>query len=110
MVRMLSVAFAQTPLARTVGLIGRASVAEDGGMAFERCSSIHTFFMRMPIDVLFLDEERRVVRAVAGVRPWRPFVGCSEASCVVELAEGAIERRGIAVGQLLELRERRDAS
>ncbi|MHB8432758.1 MAG: DUF192 domain-containing protein [Candidatus Tyrphobacter sp.] len=86
---------------RTLGLIGRTQVGEDEGMLFDRCSSIHTLFMRIPIDVVFLDAGDRVVRAVANVRPWRPFVGCVGASRVVELAAGSIERRGIRAGDLV---------
>jgi len=99
----LRVTNASTPWQRTVGLIGRSRLGEDEGMRFEGCSSIHTLFMRMPIDVVFLDAERRVVRALSNVRPWRPFVGCARAATVVELAAGAIARRGIAPGDVLEL-------
>ncbi len=88
-------------VARTLGLIGRAHVGDDEGMLFDRCSSIHTFFMRVPIDVVFLDADDRVVRAVPNVPPWRPFVGCLGAARVVELAAGSIERRGIRAGDVV---------
>lgn len=102
MAETLTLRDAVSPWERTVGLIGRASMSENDGMVFERCSAIHTFFMRMPIDVLFLDADRRVVRAVANLRPWRPFVGCPGAASVVELAPGEIARRGIAAGDVCE--------
>ena len=103
MVKSVSVDVARTFTQRTVGLIGRTHVGEGEGMLFEHCSSIHTLFMRVPIDVIFLDEGRRVVRSVPSVQPWCPFVGCAAAQRVVELAAGEIERRGIAVGDLLDL-------
>lgn len=97
----LRVEHAVSPWQRMVGLIGRSRL-EAEGMLFDRCNSIHTFFMRMPIDVVFLDEERRVVRAVEDVRPWRPFVGCAGAASVLELPAGEIERRGIAPGAVCD--------
>lgn len=75
-------------------------------MLFERCSAIHTLFMRTPIDVLFIDESSRIVRAIPNLQPWRPFVGCAGASHVVELAPGAIERRALSVGDCVTLEER----
>lgn len=83
---------------RLVGLIGRTHLPPDEGFVIEPCGSIHTFFMRMPIDVLFLDAQGAVLRTVANVRPWRAYVGCAKARSVVELAAGTIERRGIKVG------------
>jgi uncharacterized protein len=92
---------------RTVGLIGRRHLGDDEAMLFERCSSIHTLFMSIPIDVLFLDKAGRVMHAVPSVGPWRPFVGCRRASSVVELAAGSIERRGIVVGDEIATPSRR---
>lgn len=83
---------------RTVGLIGRTRVGEDEAILFEHCSSIHTLFMRIPIDVVFLDGNRRVLKTVENVRPWRPLIGCAGASSVLELAAGEIARRAIALG------------
>lgn len=86
---------------RTVGFIGRREISPDEAMLFKRCSSIHTMFMRVPIDVVFLDAQRRVVRSVRSVRPWRPYVGCSGAAHVMEMRAGEVERRGISTGDRL---------
>ncbi|HEY9085982.1 MAG TPA: DUF192 domain-containing protein [Candidatus Tyrphobacter sp.] len=99
----LAVTPAESLLQRSVGLIGRKHLGDDEGMLFEHCSSIHTFFMRIPIDVLFLDADRRIIRAVPNVAPWRPFVGYSKASSVVELAAGSIERLHLHIGDAVEL-------
>jgi uncharacterized membrane protein (UPF0127 family) len=60
--------------------------------------------MRMPIDVVFLDADQRVIRTVPNVAPWRPIVGCKSAHAVLELAAGAIQRRSIRLGDVLRLR------
>lgn len=83
---------------RTLGLIGRCAIDPDEAMLFDRCSSIHTWFMRVPIDVVFLDAAGRVIRALSHVRPWRPLVACAGASAVLELCAGEAARRGIVPG------------
>lgn len=71
-------------------------------MLFENCSSIHTLFMSVPIDVVFLCDRNIVIRVVSNVRPWRPFVSCAGARSVVELAAGSAERYGIIEGKTVE--------
>ena len=56
------------------------------------------FFMRFPIDVLFLDRTGRVVRAVSDVRPWVPALAARGAREVVELRVGTIAESGTQVG------------
>lgn len=65
---------AETFAQRAKGLIGRASLPPGRGLLIKRCNCIHTFFMRFPIDATFLDGEGRVVRSVAGIRPWRLWI------------------------------------
>jgi hypothetical protein len=95
---------ADTLFARTAGLLGRSSLEDDEGMLFENCAAVHTLGMRMPIDVLFLDGDGVVVHVEASARPWRAYVGAPGARMVIELAEGACARRGVAPQQRLELR------
>ena len=55
-------------------------------------------FMRFPIDAVFLDHSGKVVRVVAGLRPWVPWIAARGAVEVVELAAGAIARSGTQAG------------
>lgn len=55
-------------------------------------------FMRFPIDVVFLDPDGRVVRAVPDLRPWVPAVSARGAKEVVELRAGTIAESGTQVG------------
>jgi len=86
--------------ARMRGLLGRTSLEPDEGFFIPACSSIHTWGMRFPIDVVFLDAQMRVWRVVSGLRPWR-LAWCPGAKAVLELAAGASLaaqiRRGLAV-------------
>lgn len=78
---------ASSPLARLVGLLGRASLADDEGMLFPRTGSIHMFFMRFAVDVVFCDRELVVVKVVRELRPWRT-AAARGAKTTVELPAG----------------------
>src|SRR5213075_2877388 len=62
--------------------------------------SVHTFFMRFPIDVVFVDADQVVTKVVANLRPWG-WATCRGARDVVELHAGECERAHIETGQRL---------
>jgi uncharacterized protein len=84
------------------GLMGAARLPSGSGLLLPRTSSVHTHFMRFPIDVVFLDEDWRIVSLVEGLRPWR-FAAAKAAASVVELAAGECERLGLAEGDVLSV-------
>lgn len=94
--------FARTPFERMRGLLGRQGLPPGGGMMIERCSSIHTFFMRFPLDVIFLDSEMVVRKVVRRLKPWR-LAGSVGARHVVELPAGATDRAPVAPGEALRI-------
>ena len=91
---------ARTPVARMVGLLGRSRLEEGEGLLLEPASSIHTAFMRFPIDAVFLDADRVVVKVAENVRPWRAAAG-RRARAVLELPAGEAARRGLSPGAAL---------
>ncbi len=56
--------------ARTKGLLGRSGLRPEQGLLIDPCSSIHMWFMRFPIDVVFLDGKNRVVGLRRNLKPW----------------------------------------
>jgi uncharacterized membrane protein (UPF0127 family) len=88
------------PLSRMRGLLGRAGLEADEGLWLQPAGSIHMFFMRFPIDVVFAAEDGRVTKLVRSVRPWR-LAASRGAGVALELPEGAIERAGVRVGDHL---------
>ncbi len=88
---------------RFLGLMGRQALAADAGVYFPKCNSIHTLFMRFPIDVIYLDGESRVVDVDAKLAPWRVGKPRWKAKHVLELAAGRAADLGIAVGDRLEV-------
>jgi uncharacterized protein len=82
------------------GLMGVADLPAGSGLLLPGTSSVHTHFMRFPIDVVFLDSGWRIVSVVHGLRPWR-LAAAKGASSVLELASGECERLGLAQGDVL---------
>jgi uncharacterized membrane protein (UPF0127 family) len=82
------------------GLLGRRDLPRGEGILLRPAASVHTFFMRFPIDVVFLDRDDVVVGIEPHLRPWRT-AGRRGAKAVLELAAGESERRGLVVGDAL---------
>jgi uncharacterized protein len=91
---------AARPLRRMRGLLGRATLPSGEGILLRPAGSVHTFFMRFPIDVVFLDREDVVVGIAPALEPWRT-AGRRGAKAVVELAAGECARCGLQVGDRL---------
>jgi uncharacterized membrane protein (UPF0127 family) len=93
---------ADSPLARMRGLLGRSELPRTEGVLLRPAGSIHTYFMRFAIDVVFLDRELRVLKVAEHVRPWNA-VRRKGAKAVLELRAGESVRRRITVGDILEV-------
>ena len=91
---------AHTTLARMRGLLGRRELPPGEGMLIRPAPSIQTFFMRFPIDVVFLSRRGDVLKVSEDVRPWRA-AAARRAHSTLELPAGEARRRGIETGQRL---------
>ena len=89
-------------LRRMKGLLGRDGLEPGEGLLLRPASAVHTYFMRFPIDVVFLDDALVVVAVSDSVDPWRAR-SQRGAKAVLELPAGESARRGLAVGDRLEL-------
>jgi uncharacterized protein len=87
---------------RMKGLLGRSQLPRDEALLLSPAPAVHTWFMRFPIDAVFLDRDLQVLAVKPNVRPWRA-VHQRGAKAVLELAAGESARRGLAVGDRLEL-------
>jgi uncharacterized protein len=95
---------AETPLARFLGLQGKRLLPEKSGLVLMPNNSIHTFFMRMRIDAIFVGQDGKVVKVGRQLRPWRIGPIALGALYCVELPAGAAV--STATGQTIELRAR----
>jgi uncharacterized membrane protein (UPF0127 family) len=92
---------ADTFVRRLVGWMGRARADAGEGLLIVPCNAIHTFFMRMPIDVVFLDAQDTVVRLLHALPPWRATRPCPGARAVLELPAGTLATSGTREGDRL---------
>jgi uncharacterized protein len=91
---------ADTMLARMRGLLGRKQLPSGEGILLRPCPSVQTFFMRFPLDVVFLDRDGVVLKIVENLKPWRS-AGARRAHAALELPAGEAARVGIRVGDRL---------
>ena len=86
-------------ISRFMGLMGRREL-HDEAYIFPGTNAIHTFFMRIPIDVIYATRQGEVVKVVHRMEPWRVGPWVRKAWWVVELeADGAV---GVTPGATLE--------
>lgn len=94
---------ADTFLKRAKGLLGRRRLENSGALILRPCNSVHTFFMRFNIDVLFVDRNNSVIEAVSGLKPFRITGIHFNAAYVVELPEGIIKFSSTSPGDILSI-------
>jgi uncharacterized protein len=94
----------ESSFGRARGLLGRSGLEPGTGMLIDRAGMVHMFFMRFPIDVVFLDRDRKVVGVRHGLRPWR-VAGARRAVAALELPAGTAAKAGIEEGEVLVLED-----
>ena len=93
---------ADTSAKRRTGLLKHSSLEPGDGLWIVPCESVHTFFMKFPIDLVYLNKARKVRKVRKAVPAWR-FSGCLFAHSVLELPAGTIESTGTALGDELTI-------
>jgi uncharacterized membrane protein (UPF0127 family) len=89
-------------LTRLFGLLVRPQLLDCEALYLAPCASIHTFFMRYSIDVVFVDRSGCVLKLVSDLKPFRA-ASCRRAYGAVELAAGGAARHGIGEGGRLDV-------
>jgi uncharacterized membrane protein (UPF0127 family) len=101
--RMAEVEVARGFFEKFWGLLGRDSLDDQKGLMLTNCSSIHTCFMRFPLDLIFIDSDFQVVKLVRHLVPWRMALAL-RASAVIELPAGTLDALGLERGEKLLLK------
>lgn len=86
---------------RSKGLLGRNGLGSGEGLWIVPCEAVHTFFMRFPIDLIYVDSQKRVKKVRSGVPPWR-MSACFSAHSVIELPSGTIRTTQTKAGDNLK--------
>jgi hypothetical protein len=92
---------AATAAQKVRGLLGRECLEDGQGLLFKGCSSLHTFFMSFPIDIIFTDRNGRVLKAAGEVKPFKLVAAPLRAYYAIELPAGAIARSFTREGDVL---------
>jgi uncharacterized protein len=90
---------------RKKGLLGRDGLADGCGLVIAPTNAVHTFFMRFPIDIVFVTRSGEVVKVRPGVKAWR-MAAALGAYAVIELAAGGAARAGLQVGDRVIVQRR----
>jgi uncharacterized protein len=95
-----SIELADTNAKRRTGLLKHERLAPGEGLWIVPCTSVHTFFMKFPIDLVYLTGDRKVRKVRHAVKPWR-MSACPRAQSILELPAGAAKKTGTQVGDEL---------
>jgi uncharacterized membrane protein (UPF0127 family) len=98
-----NMARAESFLARLKGLLGRAELPPGRGLLLEPCRSVHTCFMRFPIDVIFLNMEGKIIYLVAKMKPYKATPYVKRACRALELPAGILSQSGSVLGDTVNL-------
>jgi hypothetical protein len=88
---------------RIKGLLGRKDFRTGEALIIKPCNSVHTFFMRFPIDILFVDKNNRVIEVIPYLKPFRLTPVYFSASFVIELPAGTLKSSSTQEGDTLLL-------
>lgn len=90
-------------LTRIIGLLGRTELAEGKALLIRPCNSVHTFFMRFAIDVIFIDKNKRIVKAVSCLKPYHISRIYWRSDFVVEACAGTISSSNTQEGDIVSI-------
>ena len=102
-----SVEVADTSEKRRNGLLKHTSLEPGSGLWIVPCESVHTFFMKFPIDLVYLDKQQRVRKVRHAVPAWR-LSACLTAHSILEFPAGTARQTGTLPGDELSI-EKQDA-
>ncbi len=94
---------ADTFISRLIGLLTRTSLNQGEGLLITHCQSIHMYFMRFPIDVVFVDRNNQIVGLVENIKPFRLSPLFLKASYAIELPSFTIQHSPAFLGDQLAL-------
>lgn len=87
--------------ARLKGLLFRTKLSENEALILSPCTSVHTFFMKFPIDVVFINAKGEIVYLYSNLKPYRLTWLHGSAKLAIELPSGTIEKWHLKPGEVL---------
>jgi len=97
------VRIADTFFSRLIGLLNRRSLEKGEALILTPSSSIHSFFMRFAIDVLFLDKNGRIIKILPSFKPFRLSRVYFNSRTVIELPENTLQLIHVQMGDIVKI-------
>lgn len=96
--------FANTFFKRLFGLMFKKNIPNNFGLCFPKCTQIHTFFMLVNIDVIFLDKNKKIIKIYKNLKPMRitKYIKESKKGFVIETFSGFSEKHNLTIGETLD--------
>jgi uncharacterized membrane protein (UPF0127 family) len=89
---------------KALGVMFWKSWGDNQGLLLTQTSGVHTFFVRFPIDLVFLNNDFEIVRLVKNLKPWKISPIDFRSAHVLELTTGTISTFNLAVGDKIILK------
>ena len=94
---------ADTSSTRGKGLLGRVGLDAGAGLWIKPCSGVHMFGMKFAIDVVGLNDDRKVIKLWPNLKPWRMSPISLRLRSVIELPTGTIDACKVELGDILQI-------
>ena len=94
--------FARSFFKRMFGYMFRARIEADDALIFYSAPSMHMFFMRFPLDIVFLDKSNKVIRIFKSIGPWR-LANCFQSKVTIEFSADVTTKIPIELGDILDI-------
>lgn len=89
----IEIKVAETFFSKFLGFMFKKNV--NYALLFENCRSIHTFFMRFNLDIVFLDRENKVIKVVRNVKPFRVVLPIKNSFSILEIPSNIVNLTNI---------------
>lgn len=100
---LVNIKIAKSLFSRSVGVIGWKDFGDKNGLLLTNTSSIHTFFVRFPLEVVFLNKEMEIIKIVENLRPFSFSPIVWKAKHVLEMPTGSISKYALKNGDKINL-------
>lgn len=86
---------------RFIGLLGKKSISSNEGLIIKPCNSIHMFFMKFSLDVIFVNKKNEVVAIYENIKPWKFTPVIKGAYIAIELSPNTVVNTKTTIGDVL---------
>lgn len=97
-----NILLADTLWSRLIGLMFKKELLEADGLMLDPCRSIHTFFMRYSLDIVFINSKNEIIKIIRDLKPWRMTWIYLNACKTLELPAGKLPQ-DVSIGDRLEV-------